>query len=133
MTPGLSEATKIPSEPRQILSVSELKDLNTRSNRQGLVHLGGHLAIMGVSGYLWGSNLDNWLIALPMIVLYGFSLASMFAVVHECVHRTAFASNRLNDTVAWFAGVLSFITALFTVAITSGTIAIPRLVAKTPN
>ena len=31
----------------------------------------------------------------------------MFAVVHECCHRTAFASNKLNDVVAWWAGVLS--------------------------
>lgn len=113
MSSGLSEATTVPPQPRQILSVSELKDLNTRSNRQGLVQLTGHLAVMGVSGYLWGHNLDNWLIALPTVVIYGFSLASMFAVVHECVHRTAFANNRLNDIVAWWAGVLSFYNSTF--------------------
>ena len=113
MSSGLSEATTIPPKPRQILAVSELKDLNTRSNWQGLVQLTGHLAAMLLSGYLWGNNLDNWLIALPMVVIYGFSLASMFAVVHECVHRTAFANNRLNDLVAWCAGVLSFYNSTF--------------------
>ena len=44
---------------------------------------------------------------LYLLKIYGFSLAAMFAVVHECCHRTAFADNRLNDLVAWWAGILS--------------------------
>ncbi|WP_036487955.1 fatty acid desaturase family protein [Myxosarcina sp. GI1] len=100
MSSGISKATKI-------LAVEELKDLNVRSNWQGLVRLTGHLTIMGTSGYFWSHNLNSWLIALPMLVVYGFSLAAMFALVHECVHRTAFANNRLNDAIAWIAGVLS--------------------------
>jgi len=64
------------------------------------------MAIVISSGYLW-LTVDNWGIKLLALIIYGFSLAAMFALVHESCHRTAFANNRLNDLVAWFAGVLS--------------------------
>ena len=96
----------VPSPTKKFLSALELKELNTRSNLKGLVQLGLHLGIMGISGYLWLTAL-NWLIKVPALIVYGLSLATMFAVVHECCHRTAFANNSLNDSIAWFAGVLS--------------------------
>lgn len=101
------------AKPSQILSLQELSILNQRSNLKGLVQLAGHLAVMGTSGYLWATSWGNWLVAFPSLVVYGFSLASMFAPMHEGVHRTAFASNRLNDVVAWVAGLLSFYNSTF--------------------
>lgn len=98
--------------PRQILSSAELKILNERSNLKGLIRLAGHLAILAASGYLWTTNLGNWA-AIPALVVYGFGFAAMFAPLHECAHRTAFASNRLNDVVAWLAGLLSFYNSTF--------------------
>lgn len=98
--------------PRQSLTVQQLTALNQRSNRAGALQLLGHLAILGVSGYLWITNHGTWL-GLPAIIVYGFSLAAMFATLHECVHRTAFASQRWNDAVAWFAGLLSFYNSTF--------------------
>ncbi len=95
-----------PNKAQDLLSTQELKVLNTRSNLLGILQLIGHLSVMAVSGYLWLSE-TIWLIKIPALIIYGFSLASMFAVVHECCHRTAFANNRLNDAVAWCAGVLS--------------------------
>jgi fatty acid desaturase len=95
-----------PNQVKQILTTEVLNTLNNRSNTRGIIQLLGHLTIMGVSGYLWIAT-ENWLIKIAALVIYGFSLAAMFAVVHESCHRTAFASNRLNDLVAWFAGVLS--------------------------
>jgi fatty acid desaturase len=99
--------------PRQILSVQELSVLNDRSNWKGLVQLALHLTVMGCSGYLWATNFGNWLLAIPALVIYGFSIASMFAPMHECVHRTVFANNRLNKAVAWCAGLLSFYNSTF--------------------
>ncbi|QIR35494.1 fatty acid desaturase family protein [Tolypothrix sp. PCC 7910] len=99
--------------PQQILSVEELSILNERSNFKGLVQLIGHLAIIGCSGYIWATNFGNWPLAIPALIIYGFSLACMFAPMHEAGHRTAFANNRLNDIVAWFAGVLSFYNSTF--------------------
>ena len=94
-------------DPRQLLAAADLKRLNERSNLKGLSQLVAHLTVMGISGYLWATQREHWAIALPALILYGFSLATMFAAVHECVHRSAFASNRLNDGVGWLAGVLS--------------------------
>jgi fatty acid desaturase len=92
--------------PHQILSVNELRVLNVRCNWKGLVQMTLHLTVIGLSGYLWGNNFGNWLIAIPALVIYGFSLASMFAAMHETVHRTAFANNYLNAVLAWCSGLL---------------------------
>lgn len=97
----------------QLLSTQELKTLSERSNIKGAIQLAGHLAIMGISGYLWATQSDQWFISLPALVVYGFSFASMFATMHECAHRTAFASNAVNDVVSWFAGLLSFYNGTF--------------------
>lgn len=102
-----------PIKPIQLLSVTELSALNTRSNRKGCWQLMGHLIIMGISGYLWATQRSQPWLALPALVVYGFTFAAMFAPMHECVHRTAFANPRLNDIVAWFAGLLSFYNSTF--------------------
>ena len=38
------------------------------------------------------------------IPLYGVILAFLFCAAHECVHRTAFLTRGLNDTVAALVG-----------------------------
>lgn len=95
------------TKSKQILKSPLLKILNARSNVKGLIQLAGHFWVMGVSGYLWTTS-DSWLIKIPALIVYGFSFAAMFAPLHESSHRTAFALYRLNDTVAWIAGLLSF-------------------------
>ena len=100
-------------KPSQILSNQELGVLNAKSNLQGTSRLLGHLSVMGASGYFWITYMDRGFIAFPALAIYGFSFAAMFAPLHECVHRTAFASNRLNDAIAWFAGLLSFYNSTF--------------------
>lgn len=99
--------------PSPVLSVQELAAFNERSDRQGWQQLAVHLAIMLISGTLWGCNQHRIWVAIPALVVYGFSFAAMFAPMHECVHRTAFASQRINDSVAWLAGLLSFYNSTF--------------------
>ena len=106
MVSDTNQSKSQPNKPKNLLSTKELKVLNTRSNLSGIIQLAGHLSIMTISGYFWIGE-TNWLIKILALIIYGFSLASMFAAVHECTHRTAFASNLLNDTVAWCAGLLS--------------------------
>jgi fatty acid desaturase len=101
------EATELQNRHR-ILNRQELSDLNRNANFPGVVQLAFHLTVIGYSGYLWATNFGNWLVAIPSLLVYGFSIASMFAPMHESVHRTAFANNHLNDIVAWFAGLISF-------------------------
>ena len=107
MNSQVTARSKPSSKSKQILNSEELKTLNTRSNERGSIQLAGHLGVMGISGYLW-MTANNWMFKLPALIIYGFSFAVMFAPLHESSHRTAFASNRLNDIVAWFAGLLSF-------------------------
>ncbi|MBW4562456.1 MAG: fatty acid desaturase [Mojavia pulchra JT2-VF2] len=109
----LDEETVQHYNSEQIIGVEELSILNARSNWKGLVQLAGHLTVMGCSGYVWGTNFGNWPVAIPALAIYGFSFASMFAPMHEGGHRTAFANNRLNDVVAWCAGVLSLYNSTF--------------------
>jgi fatty acid desaturase len=98
------------------IGMDELRRLQLRSNARGLQRLAGHLAAIGGSGWLYAFVLahstSHWF-ALPPLVLYGFTLVTMFATMHEAVHRTAFRSRRLNDGVAWFAGLLSFYNSTF--------------------
>lgn len=102
-------------KPSPLISPAALSVLNEKSDRKGWMQLLGHLAVMGISGglYGWGLTEGNLWLVVPTIVVYGFSLAAMFAPLHECVHRTAFANQQLNDGVAWFAGVLSFYNSTF--------------------
>jgi fatty acid desaturase len=103
-----------PNDPHRLIPAEVLKQLHVRSNRAGWVQLLMHLAVIGVSGSLWWTQMGwRWWVALPALVIYGTSLATMFAALHECVHRTAFASPKINDGVAWFAGLLSFYNSTF--------------------
>jgi fatty acid desaturase len=104
----LTSTDAIKQSQHRILSRQEINVLNERSNYLGIVQLGVHLAIAGCSGYLYASNFGNWSVAIPALLIYGFSIAAMFAPMHEAVHRTAFANNRLNDIVGWVAGLLSY-------------------------
>ena len=102
------------SKVRSVLTVNTLKELNTRSTLKGSIQLASHFLILGISGYVWGTNFgQNWAIALIALVIYGFGMAVMFAPLHECSHRTAFGSNALNDAVCWVAGVLSLYNSAF--------------------
>ncbi len=102
-------------QPEKLIPVAELKALNQRSNLKGGLQLAAHLAVLVASGGAWGFLIQrtDWWWALPVGVIYGFSLASMFATLHETSHRTAFANNQLNDIVAWVAGLLCFYNSTF--------------------
>jgi fatty acid desaturase len=115
-----SEINPSPSQGKkatQLLSPQELGVLNEKSDLKGFLQLAAHLSVMATSGYVWAMNLphlaDRPYIALPALVIYGFSFAIMFAPLHECSHRTAFANNQINDAVAWLAGLFSFYNSTF--------------------
>ncbi|MEM8614696.1 MAG: fatty acid desaturase [Cyanobacteria bacterium P01_H01_bin.105] len=94
-----------------MLNICELKSLNTRTNLAGALRLLSHVAVLGVSGYLWGHT-NSWL-KLPALLVYGIGLALMFCPTHECVHRTAFVNSKVNDVIGWGAGLLSFYNSTF--------------------
>jgi len=79
--------------------------LSQRSNGRGLGQLGAHLMLLAASGALiWASRGTYWLV--PALFVHGVILSFLFCALHESVHRTAFASRRLNDLVAAFSGAV---------------------------
>jgi fatty acid desaturase len=105
---GTSAAAPIP--------LPELRALQRRSDAKGLAQFAGHLAAIGATCAVYAFALEHampWPIIALAVVAYGFTLVTMFAAMHEAVHRTAFASLWLNNTAAWIAGLLSFYNSTF--------------------
>lgn len=82
-----------------------LAPLTRRSDAKGLAQLAGHVAALVLTGLAVAAARETaWL--LPAMLLHGIVLVFLFAALHETIHRTAFASRRLNDLVAWLCGAL---------------------------
>lgn len=63
---------------------------------------------MAATGWLVWTTLPNWWLLIPAMVLHGFTIVTMFAPMHECVHRTVFATRGFNEALGWLAGLLGF-------------------------
>jgi fatty acid desaturase len=98
---------------RDLFGVVDLRTMALRSDLRGAVRFGIHLSCVAATGLLVWLALPYWYLLIPAMVLYGLTLVSMFAPMHECVHRTAFASPAANAAVGWIAGVVSFYNATF--------------------
>ena len=81
-----------------------LRALSARSDARGLLQLGSHLAALGLSGSAVLLAGEIWVI--QALLLHGPLLIFLFAPLHETIHRTAFRSRWLNDSVAWFCGAV---------------------------
>ena len=78
--------------------------VDARSDARGFVHLCGHLAALLLSGTVL-LRLWTTVLMVPALLAYAFVLIFLFSAEHECVHRTAFRSRVVNDSVAAFAGI----------------------------
>jgi fatty acid desaturase len=96
-----------------IIPPGELTALNQRSDAAGWRQTLSHFALIVAAAPIWLNGSLPLPLRLLALVLLGSGLAFCFCAMHECGHRTAFAGRRLNDTVAWWAGVLSFYNADF--------------------
>lgn len=89
----------------EMIDGATLRRLSERSNKLGLMQLAGHLALLLATGLLvYQSRTTGWLV--PAMILHGIVLIFFFTPLHECIHRTAFASRRLNDAVGFVLGCL---------------------------
>ncbi|HIC81462.1 MAG TPA: fatty acid desaturase, partial [Kiloniellaceae bacterium] len=87
-----------------------LKALTRRSDARGLVQAAGHLGLLTVTGGLVLLAAGTLAYAAAALV-HGIVLVFLFAPLHEAIHRTAFASRRLNDAVATACGFLLLLPA----------------------
>lgn len=94
---------------RDVLPRDTLRALNSRTNRQGLLHFAGHLAAIVVTGLIVHVARAHWATLIPAMILHGFAIVTLFAPMHECVHRTPFRAKWLNRVVGWVAGFGAFI------------------------
>jgi fatty acid desaturase len=91
--------------PIRRLGRDTVRHLSQRSDARGLLQLALHVAALAATGALiWVTRGTPWLAA--ALLLHGIVLSFLFCALHESIHRTAFASRRLNDAVAWICGAL---------------------------
>ena len=86
----------------------ERERLLARSDRAGLLHLAGHLGALALSGTCIAMAWPLWQLAL---VVHGILLIFLFTLLHECVHKTPFASPRLNTVMAAICGFVLLLPA----------------------
>ena len=97
--------------PDRVLSVTELRNLQGRSDLRGGARLTIHLALLAGAGWLV-CLASGWMV-LPAVLLLGLVQVALFAPTHECMHQTAFASKRANAIVGWFAACPSLLNLQF--------------------
>src|SRR3954447_25035824 len=98
---------------RNLVAPAILAGFSRRSDLRGALQLGAHGACIAATGVLVWLAAPLWYLLLPAMLLHGVTIVTLFAPMHECVHRTAFANRRANEIVGWIAGVLSFYNSSF--------------------
>lgn len=90
------------------LDKDQRASLLTRSDRAGLTRLAGHLAVLGLTGtWIWHAA-PLWHFAM---LIHGIALIFLFTLLHECVHKTPFATHKLNTVVAAVCGFILLLPA----------------------
>ena len=89
------------------LSTEEKRALMVRSDTRGLIHLGGHLGLIGLC--LWGNVTGDGAWRWLAMAGQGIAMAFLFTAMHECSHATAFRSRWLNRVVGSIAGLVLLI------------------------
>ena len=93
---------------RDVLEIGVIRSLSQRSDLRGASRAVTHLFIMLLTGTLVYFAMPHWYLLIPAMILHGFTIVTMFAPMHECVHRTAFDHRMINEIFGWFAGLISF-------------------------
>lgn len=88
-----------------ILSREQRAALSQRQDRAGLIFLCGHMASLGVTGWLlYGALGTLWIV--PATVLHGFVIVHLFSPFHECSHGTTFKTRWMNTALFWLCGLI---------------------------
>ena len=101
-------ATNPPLIERQALA-----ELNRLRDAPAWIRLASHLLLILIGSVAWRLETLPLAVRLLGLLVSGLGLATCFAPLHECCHRTAFRSKAVNDAVAWLMGLLSFYNATF--------------------
>lgn len=91
----------------RVLTPVQVRALSTRSDAAGAARLALHGAFFVGAGF-WVATAGPVMIWPAMFVL-GLVQVALFAPAHECMHRTAFRSDRANTIVGWLAAAPSLL------------------------
>ncbi|MBN62333.1 MAG: hypothetical protein CME20_13340 [Gemmatimonadetes bacterium] len=75
-----------------------MRELNQRSDWQGLAQTLGHLGLIALTGALAWQVQDRWYLLLPVLLIYGTFYIFLLNSTHELSHNTVFRTRWLN----WF-------------------------------
>jgi fatty acid desaturase len=95
----------------RVLTTTDLRALQGRSDRQGAIRLTIHVAALAGTGWLVAIA-SGWTV-LPAVFALGLVQVALFAPAHETMHQTAFASRRANAIVQWLTSCPSLLNAQF--------------------
>lgn len=94
------------------IDTSALSGLRQPSDRAGLLHLAGHIALIAVTGT--AVVFAHYpLILVAAVLAHGVALVFLFAPLHESIHRTAFRTPWLNTAVAAVCGAVLLLPPLY--------------------
>ena len=94
--------------PGRVLEIGVVRSLSRRSDAAGLLRGAVHVGLLAITGTVVWLASGQWATLLPAMLVHGFVIVTMFAPMHECVHKTAFSTPVLNELYGWFAGLVSF-------------------------
>ena len=88
----------------RLIPAHALRVFYGKSDRHGAARTLAHAALLVLGVALIFFARGTWWLPAAMLV-HGLFLVSLFAAMHECVHYSAFRTRRLNEIVAWLAGL----------------------------
>lgn len=88
-----------------VLGKERIAALAEPTDRPGLIRMASHLALLMLTGAAILAAEGWW--RLPIQAVHGVVLVFTFTALHECIHRTAFRSQWLNDGVAAVTGFVN--------------------------
>jgi fatty acid desaturase len=88
----------------RLIPAAALRELYTKSDWQGAWRTAVHAVLLSAGAFAVHVSRGHWWLPAALL-LQGLFLVSLFAVMHECVHDSAFRSRRLNRVVGWLAGL----------------------------
>ena len=92
------------AEQMRLIPAATLRALYARSDRHGTWRTVVHGGLLFVGALLVHQGRERWWLPAALL-LQGLFLVSLFAVMHECVHYSAFRTRRLNELIGWLAGL----------------------------
>jgi len=88
----------------RLIPPEALRPLYRRCDLRGASRTLAHAALLAAGAVLIHRARGQWWLP-AVLVLQGLFVVSLFAAMHEAVHYSAFRKRRLNEIVAWLAGL----------------------------